>query len=130
MSPDDTPVRLCVRAMSVSFVFPLVDGLPSTVSAGVPLFGGFPSTMPSSDFPKVFLPSVWFITFPDRPHPPSGQGAFGTSRFPRKEFPHMLRVSDSAEPLHSSRMALSSVWPSASVNSVGVPVLLISLLNG
>ena len=132
-SPDDTPVRPCVRGVAACSAFPLVDRLPSTASAdrsSLPLFSGFPGTMQPSDFPETYMPGVWLPAFPDRPSPPSGEGIPGISRFPCMEFPHVRRVFDCAGPSDGLRLAPPSVWPSASLNSVGVPDNLISQLNG
>jgi hypothetical protein len=94
------------------------------------LFGSFLGTMRPSDFPETCTSGVRRFAFPNRPPPPSGGGIPGTSRFPCKEFPHVHRVSDGAEPKDDSRLTPPSVLPSASVNSVGVPDMSISPLNG
>ena len=60
-----------------------------------------------------------FVAFPDRPCAPPRQGTPGISRFPCKELPHMLRVSDCAGPSAGSRFAPAPVLPSASLNNVG-----------
>ena len=131
-SPGDTLFRPCVRGVAICSVFPLVGRLPSTTSAvryPPPLFGGFRGTTQPSDFPGTCMPGLWLPAFPDRPSPPSGEGIPGISRFPRKESPHMLRVSDCAGPDGNSRIPLPSVLPSASLNSVGVLNWSISQLN-
>ena len=113
--------------------FPLIARLSSTTSAArfpLPLFGSFLGTMQASDFPPAFMTDVRLLAFSVRPSPPSGEGTCGISRFPRKEFPHVHRVFDGAGPVDSSRIALSSVLPSASLNSVGVLDIYISPLNG
>ena len=63
-------IRLCVRDTASAIEFPLVDRLPSTTSAGTrnePLFGGFPGTTQSSDFPRVGMPGGRPMAFPGRP---------------------------------------------------------------
>ncbi len=42
----------------------------------------------------------------------------------------MLRFWDRARSGNSSRVALLPMWPSASVDGVGTPIVLISRLNG
>ena len=131
--PIDEVLRLCVRAPAVCSVFPLVGPLPSTASAdgsGPSLFGGFSGTMGPSDFPPACMSDVRLLAFSDRPTAPSAMGADGISRFPRKEFPRMHRVFDSAGLEHDSRIAPCPMLPSAPINSVGVPEGLISELNG
>ena len=99
-------LRLCVRAPAVCEVFPLVGPLSSTASAdelAPSLFGGFSGTMGPSDFPSAYMSDVRLSTFSDRPVAPSAVGTDGTSRFPRKEFPRVLRVFDSAGLEHDSR---------------------------
>ncbi len=130
-SPIDTPTRFCARGVAVCKVFLSVDCLPSTVSAGdLPLFDGFSGTTQPSDFPEAYMPDVWHCAFSGRPASPSWAGTSGISRFPCKQFLHMLRVFDCAGPSHGSRLAPCSVLPSASDNSVGVLKRLISQLNG
>ena len=66
----DASIRLRVRDAAPDIAFPLVDRLPSTASAGAssaPLFGGFPGTTQSSDFPQAYMSSVRPMAFPDRP---------------------------------------------------------------
>src|SRR3989338_7063829 len=57
-SPFDADSRLCVRPAGVSPAFPLATPLPSTASAGSPLFGGFPGTMGVSDFSTTWMTGV------------------------------------------------------------------------
>jgi hypothetical protein len=105
-------------------MFPSVDRLPSTSSANgssPSLFGGFSGTTRPSDFPRACMPGFWFVTFSGRPAVPSTTDTCGISRFPRKEFPRMLRVSDCAGSSGGLPIAPPSVWPSASHNSVGTP---------
>jgi hypothetical protein len=126
-------LRLCVRATEVLSVFPLVGPLSSTASAdgmGPSLFGGFYGTMGPSDFPSACMSGVRLLTFPDRPSEPSPGGTDGISRFPRKEFPRIHRVFDSAGSEHDSLVSSCPVLPSASVNCVGTPEQMISELNG
>src|SRR5271157_4725155 len=128
---NDMAIQLCVCATTVGEVFPLVGRLPSTISASILLlFDGFSGTMQPSDFPEAYTPDVRQLAFSGRPALPSWTGTFGISRFPCKEFPHMLRVSDCAGPSYDLRLAPWSVLPSASVNSVRAPKKLISQLNG
>ena len=70
--------------MASDTVFPLVDRLPSTASAGElnsPLFGGFPGTMQSSDFPRAYVLGVRLWAFPSRPARLAPVGTCGISRF-------------------------------------------------
>ena len=132
-SPIDVVLRLCVRASVVCEVFPLVGPLPSSTSAngsGPSLFGGFSGTMGPSDFPSACMSDVWLLAFSDRPIAPTAVGADGTSRFPCREFPRILRVFDSAGLACDSRLSSQAMLPSASDNSVGVPKGVISELNG
>ncbi len=131
-NPIDTSARLCVRAVAVCREFLSVGCLPSAISAGGPplLFDGFSGTMQSSDFPQAYTPDVRQSAFSGRPALPSWTGTFGISRFPCKEFPHMLRVLDCAGSAHDSRLAPCAILPSALVNAVGTPKELISQLNG
>ena len=111
-----------VRAAASGNVFPSVDRLPSTASAdgsSPSLFGGFPGSTRPSDFPRACMPGFRFVTFSGRPGAPSAPGAPGTSRFPRKEFPRMLRVSDCAGSSGGLPIAPPSVWPSALTHRVG-----------
>jgi hypothetical protein len=67
---DIASVRLCVRNAALIIVLPLADRLPSTTSAGAaaaPLFGGFPGTTRSSDFPGAYMPEVRSWTLSGRP---------------------------------------------------------------
>jgi hypothetical protein len=86
--------------------FPLVSPLSSTFSAdyGAPqsLFEGFTGTMKLSDFPQPFI-AVVLLRFTARTslcHPT--RPVRGISRFSCIECPRMLRVSDSAGPVHNS----------------------------
>ena len=109
--------------------FPLADPLPSTDSAGLlPLFARFPGTMRSSDFPTSYILGVRLAAFPRRSTQGMDEG--GISRFPCKEFPRLRRVFDCAGSEIGLPVAPTSVWPSASENSVGTPDCLISQLNG
>ena len=103
---NDALSRPCVRHAAVCRSFPLVSPLSSTASAtGIPpaLFGCFPGTMGLSDCPETFMSGFRHSAFPDRPILSSLMGVSGLSRFPRKEFPRMLRVSDCAV-LHKTRV--------------------------
>jgi hypothetical protein len=119
-------------ASKVRVAFPLVDPLPSTssVAEGPALFARFLGTMGPSDSLKTCMSEVRQQAFSDRPLPPSGEGVSRVSRFPCVEFPHMLRVSDSAAPVDNSRLTLSVVWPSPSEDKVGTPIEVISELHG
>jgi hypothetical protein len=125
--------RLCVRVAAACIVFPSVDRLPSTTSAdgsSPSLFGGFPGNMRPSDFPQAYMPGLRFVTLPGRPVVPSTSGACGISRFPRREFPRMHRVSDCAGSSGGLPITPPSVWPSALTNSVDTLEWLISQLDG
>jgi len=72
------------------------------------------------------MSGVWPSAFPDPPAVNCSAGTDEISQFLCKEFACMLRVCDRAGPVEGSRVAPSSVWPSASLNSVGAPDCLIS----
>jgi hypothetical protein len=86
--------------------FPLVSPLSSTFSADCsapqPLFKGFTGTIGLSDFPQPFIAVVLlrFTARTSRCHPT--RPVRGISRFSCIELPRMLRVSDSAGPVHNS----------------------------
>ncbi len=75
------------------------------------------------------MSDVRHLAFSDRPALLSA-GTSGISRFPCKEFPHMLRVLDCAGSAHDLRIAPCTMLPSGSVNTVGTLEPLISQLNG
>src|SRR5204862_6694248 len=89
-------------------VFPLARSLPSAGSAAVvlALFVGFVGTADLSDSPTSCVAGVRRWALPARPVAPSATGEAGLSRFSRKKFPHVRRVSDRAGLGRSSR------WPS------------------
>jgi len=59
--------------------------------------------------------------FPDPPATDCTAGADEISQFLLEELRRMLRVFDRVGPVGNSRVPLPPVWPSASLNSVGVP---------
>lgn len=127
-SPFDAVSRLGVRPAGVSPAFPSAAPLPSTASAGFPLFGGFSGTMDASDFSTAL---VTRLRFPFSVPPDSvPSGPVETSRLLCKQLPDMLRVSDRAESQHGSRVAPCCVLPSVQTDGIGIPDLPISPLNG
>ena len=103
--------------------FPLVDPLPSTGSAaanGPALFARFFGTTRPSDSLETCASAVRLKAFSDRP-PPCGVGVSRVSRFPCIEFPHMLRVSDSAASMFDLRRSSLMMLPSPCQNKVGTP---------
>ena len=103
-------------------MFPLVEQLPSTPSAGdfSPLFERFVGTTCSSDSPPVYVLAVELVAFSSR----TGlllPVADGVSRFSRMEFPDMPGVSDCAGFMDGSPVSSPMMWPSASRNGVGTP---------
>src|SRR5229473_3304856 len=88
----DAVFRLSVRTAAAERLFPLGEALPSTTSAGscLPLFSRFASTMASSDFSSTYMLGVRLVAFPSRQTRP---GMDGASQVPRKELPHVHKVS-------------------------------------
>jgi len=133
--PIDARIRLCVRGAGVCPVLPLAARLPSRCSADTSLevaslFATFLGTMQASDFSPVLLSGVWPWAFPDPPTADNSAGSDEISQFLLGELLRMRRVFDRVESSGGSPVAPSSVWPSASLNSVGTPDSLISRLNG
>src|SRR5712664_3335430 len=89
----DVASRLSVRTTAACRLFPSGEALPSTTSAGscLPLFGRFLGTTTSSDFSPAYMLGV---AFPSRPG--TRPGTDETSQVPRKELPHVHKVSDCA----------------------------------
>ncbi len=103
--------------------FPLVDPLPSTDSAAAfrpALFARFFGTMGPSDSLETCMSDVRHIAFSNRPSP-DGEGISRVSRFPRKEFPRMHRVFDSAASMSGLRLVSLMMLPSPCHNKVGTP---------
>lgn len=98
--------RLCVRRKVSWSMFLLAGPLSSGNSAdgsAPPLFAAFAGTMDPSAMNQELLPSAFTsavppVAFADRSD--SSPDALGISRFSRLKFPDMLRVFDSAVPLH------------------------------
>ena len=89
-------------------VFLLVEALGSTASAAFAhrsargasvLFGSFPATTASSDFPGPFIGAVGSWTLAPRSESPPVPGSSGISQFPHAKCPCMQRVYDRAESL-------------------------------
>jgi len=113
----------------------LAARLPSRPSAcagleAAPLFGSFIGTTQASDFSPAWMSGLRPMAFPDPPAANRAAGANEISQFLLEELLRMLRVFDRVGLAEDSRVAPSSMWPSASLNSVGAPVCLISRLNG
>jgi hypothetical protein len=85
-----------VRTTAVCRLFPLGEALPSTTSAGscLPLFDRFLGSMASSDFSSTCMLGVRHL--PSRAGPAKMPGVDETSRVPRKERLHVLKVFDCA----------------------------------
>ncbi len=127
-SPVNALSWLGVQCVVGSDAFPLAVPLPSTASAGCPLFGGFFGTMATSDFSSAGITGVWF-PFPVPPDiAPSGTDEI--SQLLCKQLPDMLRVSDRAGSQQDSRVAPCCVLPSVHNHGIGIPDLPISRLNG
>jgi hypothetical protein len=95
-----------------------------------PLFGSFIGTTQASDFSPAWMSGVRPLAFPDPPAANCTTGTDEISQFLFGELLRMLRVFDRVGLVEGSRIAPSPMWPSASLNSVGAPVALISRLNG
>ena len=65
-----------IRTAAAWRLFPLVEALPSTTSAGgcPPLFGRFIGTMAPSDFSSTCMLGARLVAFPSRPEPGFGYG--------------------------------------------------------
>lgn len=116
-------------------MFLLAARLPSGPSAcadleAAPLFGSFISTTQASDFSPAWMSGVRARAFPNPPAANFTAGTGEISQFLFGELLRMLRVFDRVGLAQGSRVAPSSMWPSASLNSVGAPDCLISRLNG
>lgn len=134
-SSGDTPwFRLRVRDVLRWFGFLLAKALPSTVSSGsasvgCPSFDGFPGSTTFSDFPQPFIAALRLGAFSARTGFPFFSGELRDLPVPAHE------TSTRAEGLRPRRsrgslaMSRSAVLPSASLNSVGDPVVFISWLN-
>jgi hypothetical protein len=134
-SPINARGQLCVRGAGGAWVFLLAARLPSSPSAcadleAALLFGSFIGTTQASDFSPALMSGVRPRAFPDPPAANFAAGADEISQFLFGEFLRMLRAFDRVWLAEDSRVASSSMWPSASLNSVGAPDCLIPRLNG
>jgi len=114
----DALVRLCVRGAGGCTAFLLAARLPSRASADVgmdppPLFGSFVGTTRASDFSSAIMPGLRLKAFPDTPEATLAAGTGEISQFLFEGLFRMLRVFDRVEPSGGSRIAPSSVLPSA-----------------
>src|SRR5215813_294706 len=121
----DSLPRLCVRHECACGAFPLVALLPSADSAAnasaPALFARFVGTMRPSDSLQTCMSTLRLLAFFDRPALLSSVGVCRVSRFPRMEFPHVPRVSDSAVSKDRSRLTLPFMLPSPYQDTVGTP---------
>ena len=121
----DSLPRLCVRHECACGAFPLVGLLPSADSAAnaypPALFARFTGTMRPSDSLQTYMSTLRPLAFFDRPTLLSSVSVCRASRFPRMEFPHMPRVSDSAVLKDRSRLTLPFMLPSPYQDKVGTP---------
>ena len=99
-------LRLCVRGMLRSGVFPLASPLPSTdsLASGLASFVGFSGTMGLSDLPVPVHHRLASLDFPMRSVFPSPTDRHGISRLPLKVLARMLRVLDRAGSKDVSRL--------------------------
>ena len=111
----DVAARLSVRTTAACRLFPSGEALPSTTSAGscLPLFDRFLGTTTSSDFSPAYMLGVWLL--PSRAGPAQVPGTGETSQVPRKELPHVHKVSDCARFFHASQYAMEDVAFSSAV---------------
>src|SRR6476659_133614 len=108
---------------------PRSTAFPPVHSIGCPpLFVDFKGIMQSSDFPSTCLPSLRFDAFPGRSTLLPAE-VDGISQVPFGKLLRMRRVFDCVRLEEDLRVASPSMWPSASLNSVGASVGLISQLN-
>src|SRR5216684_1684556 len=81
----------------------------------------------SSDFSPAYMLGVWLL--PSRAGPAQVPGTGETSQVPRKELPHVHKVSDCARFFHASQYAMEDVAFSSAVRDRHLGIRPVSQLN-